>query len=254
VTSVVTPRLLAGSVVVAALAALAALAACGDNDGGALDYQWDHRQVLCSQPIDDYQVPLRESLVQDELGAARGQGWVALMHAHIPNVTIKVSTIDHVLSVADSYALPYLTFRELTPDNPNKRAGLALAFDDFSVDEWFSIRDVLNSHGAHVTFFVSNWDKITPAQQQELHTLADDGHDIEPHTVNHIHGVDYVNQNGLDQYMNDEVLPSFKVLTDAGFAPATSFAYPFGDRTAEIDQAILQYVPIVRTTPGPCPY
>src|SRR5207249_4999198 len=108
-----------------------------------------------------------------------------------------------------------------------RRGGLALAFDDNAPDAWVTMRDALAAHGARVTFFVSRWSEMTAPQHAEIVELARDGHDIEPHTVNHLHGPDYVAQHGMDAYLNDEVLPSFQVLVDAGFPPPRAFAYPF---------------------------
>jgi hypothetical protein len=46
--------------------------------------------------------------------------------------------------------------------------------------------------------------------------------------------------------MQDEVLPSIDLLRADGFAP-TVFAYPYGRRTTEIDEAVLDVVERVRS-------
>ncbi len=237
-----------------ACALVLAVAACGDNARAAdpLAYDWDDRRVLCSQPIDDYEVPLDFGRIDFELSTAAKNGYVAIMHAHVPTETIALATLDHVFELADHYDLTYFTFRDLVP-SATPVAGLAFAFDDDSPDQWMLARDILTAHGAKITFFVTRWTTMTDAQHAEIATLHGDGHDVEPHTVNHLHGADYVAQYGLDAYMADEVLPSFTVLTEAGYPTAAAFAYPFGDHTPEMDAAILPYVDTVRTTPGPCP-
>src|SRR5207302_6697461 len=98
------------------------------------------------------------------------------------------------------------------------------------------------------------WFEMTDDQKAGIAMLAADGHDIEPHTVHHLHAKDYVAQHGLSAYIADEVTPSIQVLADAGYTP-TSFAYPFGDHDDAIDHAVLALPGIarVRTTPGECP-
>ncbi len=94
---------------------------------------------------------------------------------------------------------------------------------------------------------------MTDAQHDELRVLASSGHDLEPHSVDHLHGLDFVAEHGIDAYVNEQVLPSFDVLTAEGY-PATTYAYPFGDHDDVIDAAVLAHVGHVRTTLGPCPW
>jgi hypothetical protein len=101
---------------------------------------------------------------------------------------------------------------------------------------------------------VCRYETITDEERAGIDVLAADGHDIEPHTVHHLHGNEYVREYGLDQYMTDEVLPSMKVLADAGY-PSSTFAYPWGEHTHDVDEAILATgIQRVRTTPGECPH
>jgi hypothetical protein len=237
-------------------AALVVIAACGTTKPHApdyLQYAWDDRRVLCSDAIDDLSDTVHWGFIDDQLKYAHAHGTVAILHAHTPGVTVSTDALEHVLATADAEGLAYLTFRELDPTGP-ARAGLALAFDDNAPDQWMSVRELLQQHGAHVTFFVSRWQDMTPAQHEELGVLHDDGHDLEPHTVNHLDAVEYVAEHGLDAYVQDEVLPSFDVLVAAGYPTPSAFAYPFGDHDPEIDTALLELVAKVRTTPGQCPW
>lgn len=233
------------------------LAACGtephDHAPDYLAYDWDARRVVCSDAIDDLANPVDWRFIDDQLKLAGERGWVLLLHAHTPGKTVSRDAIEHVLSLADADGLATFTFRELTPSSSH-RAGLALAFDDNAPDQWMTVRDLLDEHHAHVTFFVSRWNELTAAQHAEIATLHADGHDIEPHTVTHPHGVAYVAEHGLEAYLEDEVLPSFTVLEDAGYPAPAAFAYPFGEHTPEMDAALLPYVHLLRTTPGECPW
>ena len=237
------------------VAILLLVVACGDNakEPDYLGYSWDDRRVLCSDDIDNLGRTIKPEFFHTQIEAAGRGGWALVLHNHIPTVTESLDWLDQVLTWADESGLQYYTFRELTPATP-PHAGLALAYDDNTPDQWMLARDILHEHGAHVTFFVSNWDQISDAGRQEIATLYADGDDIEPHSVHHVNATQYVQQNGIEAYMTQEVLPSFQVLIDAGYPPPAAYAYPFGAHTPEIDDAVLQFVDLVRTTPGECPW
>jgi peptidoglycan/xylan/chitin deacetylase (PgdA/CDA1 family) len=230
---------------------LVGLAACAGHD--ALDYAWDDRRVLCSESVDDWHDDLNWGRIEDQLKQAADEKVAVMFHAHIPGLTIQAATLERILSTAEAYGLTTLTFRDLVPTTAPTGA-LVLAFDDNAPDEWFSIRDLLLQHHARVTFFVTRFAQWTPLGHDELQMLAADGHDIEAHTVNHIHGPAYVVAHGIDAYIADEVLPSLQILVDAGYPAPTTLAYPWGERTDEIDSAVLAHVAKVRTTAGPCPW
>lgn len=178
---------------------------------------------------------------------------VLTLHAHIPGVTISLAAINHVLFMAEQHHLAYVTYRELDANAP-PRAGLALALDDNAIDAWFGVRELLAAHGAHVTFFVTRWYSRSDQERAQLRELADDGHDVEPHSVNHLHAPDYVRAHGLAAYMSDEMQPSIDGLLEAGYLPPTMYAYPFGEAIDELNTAILATGPRVRVSPGSCPY
>jgi peptidoglycan/xylan/chitin deacetylase (PgdA/CDA1 family) len=237
------------------VAVLLVVVGCGDNakEPDYLGYDWDTRRVLCSDDMDNLDQTIHPGFFQGQIEEAGRGGWALVLHAHIPTMTVSLDWLDQVLTWADASGLDYVTFRELMPGTP-PHAGLALAFDDNTPDQWMFARDTLNKHGAHVTFFVSNWADMTPLGRQELEILHGDGHDVEPHSVHHLNAPQFVQQNGIDAYISQEVLPSFQVLIDAGYPPPVAYAYPGGAHTPEIDDAVLQHVWSVRTTPGECPW
>lgn len=235
------------------LAGAVVAAACASCTGGTpnFEYPWDHRGVLCSAGLDDYDHEPPWDRIADGLDAAAVNGWVAIAHTHAPGKNVSIATLERVLDMAEERALPFVTFRELETSEPH--AGFALAFDDNAVASWLSVRDLLAARGAHVTFFVSRWTLLSDEDRDDVRLLASDGHDLQPHSINHLHATEYVAEHGLDAYMNDEVLPSFEALDAEGYPP-TTFAYPFGDHDDAIDEAILAHVAHVRTTLGTCPY
>lgn len=231
---------------------LVALLGAGCKRSDYLSYSWDDRRILCSDAIDDYKGDAPWALVDDELGYAHTDSRVALFHAHVPGVTISIDGIERILSHADREHLDYITYREMVAGAP-ARGGLALAFDDNSVEEWLGIRDLLNSHHAHVTFFVCRYSMLTDAERAGIDQLAADGHDIQPHTVTHPHALDYLKDHTVQEYVDNEALPSMDVLRAAGYPP-TAFAYPFGEHNDALDQALIPYVDKLRVSPGSCPW
>jgi peptidoglycan/xylan/chitin deacetylase (PgdA/CDA1 family) len=182
---------------------------------------------------------------------AAQEKWVTFFHAHIPGTSVSRGALERFFTLADTYGLDYVRFDELVPGPPH--AGVALCFDDNAPEAWQSVQDILDAHHARVTYFVSRWNNLTDDEHAIIHALNDAGHDVEPHSVNHIHANDYVAQHGLDAYVNDEVLPEMMWLNEAGF-PSTSYAYPFGEHSDAIDQALFPYFQRLRVSPGGCPY
>jgi peptidoglycan/xylan/chitin deacetylase (PgdA/CDA1 family) len=229
--------------------AMALLAGCHMDD--RLSYAWDDRRVLCSEAVDDMTQTLNWGRVEDQIAQAEREKWATLMHAHKPGETISMDAIDRIFTTADDHQLDYVRFSELVPGEP--RAGLALAFDDDDVAGWFSLRDTFTAHGAHLTFFVTRWHELTPDELAMLDMLVADGHELQPHSFDHVNAIDYVEAHGIDGYLTDEVLPSIQVMIDAGFHP-TAFAFPFGASAPAIDDAVLRHIDKVRVSPGSCPY
>ena len=236
------------------------LAACGTD---AMDesqapsppadvyYKWDGRRVLCSVPIDDLTGVARNWTAEESrVREASQKGWVTFAHAHIPGTTVSRDALEQMLTLADTYHLDYVRFSDMPTAHP--QGALAFAFDDTSVDQWLSVRDILEAHHAKVTFFVSKWQTLTPEAIKGIAELAADGHDIEPHSVNHVHALDYVAEHSVADYVADEVVPSIEAVKAAGYSP-TSYAYPFGEHDDAIDAAVLKVIARVRTTPGECP-
>jgi len=225
------------------------LGACHDEDW--LQYSWDDRRVLCSQSVDDMTQDPEWDAARDQLDIARDNHSVALFHAHVPGETVTVAGLDQFFTDVESRGVDYVTYPELVPGE--RRRGVALGFDDQNVESWYGIRELLRSHGARVTFFVSRFAGLTTEQRGLLAELASDGHAVEPHSVNHLNAETLIPMIGLDAYIAEEVLPSITILQDAGYHP-TTFAYPFGRNTEAADEAVLKLVDKVRVSPGPCPY
>jgi peptidoglycan/xylan/chitin deacetylase (PgdA/CDA1 family) len=180
------------------------------------------------------------------LDRAKARGEQIHLYAHNIGVTVPTDFLAQVLQHANDLGLPFVTYRDLA-DGAQPGAAVVLSFDDQWIDAWYAARDLFKAHGVHATFFVSRYYLFTDLGKQELHALADDGHDIEAHTVNHLRAPDYVADHGLEAWLDDEALPSVQHLIDDGFAPPVAFAYPFGARTGETDRAMLDHVKVLRS-------
>jgi peptidoglycan/xylan/chitin deacetylase (PgdA/CDA1 family) len=236
---------------IAVVVAGAMLAGCHDEHW--LTYPWDDRRVLCSESIDDLTQTAPWDIVEDQMRVAERTGAVLMLHAHNPGIGISIAAINRVLIMAEQHHLAFLTFREVEP-TATPRAALALAFDDDAIDGWYGVRDLLAAHHAHITLFVTRWYLLTDQKRAELRQLADAGHDVEPHSVHHLHAKDYLREHGLPAYLSDEMQPSIDGLVEAGYEPPNTYALPFGETTDELNAAILETVPRVRVTVGACPY
>lgn len=228
-------------IAIAALLAGACASDPLDDTDGTFD-TWSGQRVLCGLGVDGQTVPL----AQIERGVRRAidRDQVLILFGHDAGRTIPRERVDAILADADRAGLPTLTFPELADATP--RAGLVLGFDDYFVDDWYALRDVFAAHHARVTFFVSDYGDLTPAQKDELHALAADGHAIEAHGMGHRDAPDYVDQHGVASYLAVEIDPELAAMRADGFAP-TTFAYPYGDRTRELDEALLTRFRLLRS-------
>jgi hypothetical protein len=221
-------------------------------------YNWDDRRVHCAINLDD---SARNHLASIEGGLDRAveRGEVFELYAHDPGRTVGWVELEDVLAAIQQRGLPFFTYAQLARHEVTPQAGVVLSFDDSAVDDWLAGADLYARYGATLTFFVAYWDQLSSEKRVELHQLAALGHAIEPHSVKHLRAPLYVEQNGLTAYLHKEALPSVDWLVDDGF-DVTTFAYPYGARTSEIDDAMLDHVALVRSVAftwsgvaDPCP-
>jgi hypothetical protein len=244
----------------ALLMPLVPLGACqhdaGDSDGAF--YAWDDRRVHCAIDIDTH---TRNELPSIETGLdrARDRGELLELFAHDPGHTVPWDKIEAVLAAARDRGLRFVTYADLAHGSVPPGPALALSFDDNHVADWVAGRDLYARYGARVTFFVAYYDTYHADDKAGLRALAADGHDIEAHSIDHLRGPDMVEEVGLHRYLTDEVQPSIDLLRADGY-DVTTYAYPYGSRTTETDDAILARVPLLRSVTftwsgvaDPCP-
>lgn len=199
----------------------------------------------CAIDIDTY-ARIDNASIDTGLDRARDRGEVLELYNHNPGDTVQWDVVEHVLAGAQSRGLAFVTYADMAKGLRPSGGGLAYSFDDSYIESWVSGRDLFTKYGARLTFFVAYWDQLHATDKQALHDLEHDGHDIEAHSVKHARGPVYVEHNGLDAYMSDEIEPSIDLPRADGFE-VSAFAYPYGSRTGETDRAILGHVDILRS-------
>ncbi len=228
-----------------------ALAAChhelADVDGIFYD-DGSGQKVHCAVNLDGSADNSPDS-IDGALDRAADRGEVVELYAHHPGVTVGLDVLERVLAGAVSRGLAFIQYRDFAAGTAHG-PGLALSFDDTSIQAWADTQPLFAQYGAKVTFFVSRFEFIDDVERAELHLLADDGHDIEAHSVLHLRAPEYVEENGLSAYLDNEAQPSIDLLTADGF-DVVAYAYPFGSRTSELDHALLERVGVVRSVAFP---
>jgi PKD repeat protein len=129
----------------------------------------------------------------------------------------------------------------------SERAGVAITFDDNTVDQWYAIRDILNRNNAHATFFVSQYEGLDQAQINKLKTLKADGNEIAFHGMYHTDVVEYLNTHSVQQYLDYEIIPGINLMKNDGLTPV-DFAYPYGSDDPAATLALEAYFDHTRDT------
>jgi PKD repeat protein len=130
---------------------------------------------------------------------------------------------------------------------PSSHAGVAITFDDNTVDQWYAIRDILIRNNAHVTFFVSQYEGLDQDQINKLKTLKADGNEIAFHGMYHTDVVEYLNTHSIQQYLDYEIIPGIDLMKNDGLTPV-DFAYPYGSDDPAATLALEAYFGHIRDT------
>lgn len=208
------------------------------------------RQILCGQSVDNKNLVSNDAIAAG-LDRAQVDGAVIHLYSHRPAGTVDESTIELVVAGAADRDLPFVTYRDLV--DGTGATGLALSFDDRDLAGWHLLRPLFDRYGARVTFFISQFSTLTEDELRMLRDLAADGHAIEYHSTNHLNAEEFAASNGVDRYIDEDILPDLQRMRAAGFDP-TSFAYPFGARTPATDAAVLQHFRLARAIHYTCPH
>lgn len=146
--------------------------------------------------------------------------------------------------------LMFLTFfscdtKKQKPEPKPYKAGVILSFDDAYVDEWAEADAALKKYGWKATFNVCRIDSIGEPEIKTLLRMQKEGHEIAGHGYHHYNAVKFVKQYGIDAYMKQEIDPMIVSMKKKSFK-VTSFAYPYGERSEELDKALSAKFKIIR--------
>lgn len=220
-------------------------------------YNWDNRTMHCTVEAD---AKAGNTLAELERGMdrAKERGEVFEILVHTPGVSLAWDDFDALLAAVDARGLAWVTYEDMA-HGIEPVAGVSLQYDGTYLDSWMQSREYLLKYNARATIFVTRYGRLSPERRAILRQLHDDGNDLEPHAVNHLRGPVVVEEQGMDYYLDEEVQPSIDSMRDDGYE-IVSFAYPFGDRTDEIDAAVAKRVQLLRSlviarpfVTSPCP-
>lgn len=138
---------------------------------------------------------------------------------------------------------------EVTADPILPKGGIALTFDDYSIDNWHKYMKLFDSLNVKATFYISNYNRLNQEQKNKLHDLQNHGHEIAFHSTNHVNFLKYANENKCDKLLKEEVMDGLHLMNNDGFFP-TTFAYPYGQHNEILDKLLLKYFKSVRALNG----
>ena len=117
------------------------------------------------------------------------------------------------------------------------KPGVVLTFDDHFIEEWLRADRLFRRFNARVTFFICEFDRLSPRQIGGLQQLKSAGHAIGCHGLHHLDAVEFLRQNSEDEYVETEILPALRAMEQAGLPPS-SFAYPMSSNNAHTDRLL----------------
>ena len=121
---------------------------------------------------------------------------------------------------------------------PGKRGVLCLTFDDRNFQYWVDALPLFRKYGAKASFFIKG--EIDEEALKVIAALKADGHTVGLHTIHHADAPEYMEKNGAQAYLDNEVLPQYNACKAAGYE-VKSFAYPNNRRNEETDRALSKY-------------
>ncbi len=116
-----------------------------------------------------------------------------------------------------------------------KKCGILLAFDDYNEQNWIDHFELFEKYDVPVTFFV------TLGEPTEFcFDAIKRGHEIGYHTIDHSKVTELT-----DEEIREKAIDPIETFKEAGIE-LTSFAYPYGARTEELDELLLEHYKTVR--------
>lgn len=128
-----------------------------------------------------------------------------------------------------------------------QQGGIVITFDDKAVCDWYVADSILNRYHWKATFCISQIYECSINEIQKIRYLQNVGHEIAGHGLHHIDATKFVASNGIFDYLDYEIIPMMEIMNKYDLY-ISSFAYPYGSRNVEIDEALFDYFKILRGT------
>jgi PKD repeat protein len=169
-------------------------------------------------------------------------------YSSVGTYTVKL-TVSNAVGSNSTTKANYITVTEGQPGQSH--AGVAITFDDNSIENWYAIRSVLKTYNANVTFFVSNYATLGESEIGMLRTLQADGHEIGYHGYGHLDASIYLENHTISEYMSNEIINGVTLMQTDGFNPV-DFSLPngHGDDNSSLINALEQHFIHIRGTNG----
>ena len=127
--------------------------------------------------------------------------------------------------------------------------GIALTFDDYSIDNWYKYLPLFDSFHVKATFYISQYHRLNAEQKNKLRIIESRGHEIAYHTTTHPNMLQYLQLIGMDNLVQYEIYDDLNKMNHDGFYPKT-FAYPYGAHNKILDDRLLKIFKSVRALNG----
>jgi len=124
---------------------------------------------------------------------------------------------------------------------------IVLTFDDKYINDWYAADSIFSIYDWKATFCVTAYGTLTENEKLKLMTLQNTGHEIASHGTKHYNTLEYLSNHTMEDYINNEILPSLNEIRIDGLN-ITSFVYPGGVRSVELDLALFDYFSVLRGT------
>ena len=116
-----------------------------------------------------------------------------------------------------------------------RQCGIVLAFDDYNASNWEEYFDLFDEYNVKVSFFVNAYEPT-----EFCFDALERGHEIAYHTAGH------VDVRGLSEdKMYEQVIQPIETFSNQGIE-LTTFAYPYGLYSGELNERLLQYYNVLR--------
>ncbi|WP_056469442.1 polysaccharide deacetylase family protein [Bacillus sp. FJAT-25509] len=166
-------------------------------------------------------------------------------------IDIKNNNTDSSKELSDKRSIPFIN-----------KPGIAFSFDDsFRVNDWYKYgKDMFGYYDVKVTFNINAFHhhegkrEHTQEEIDKIIELQSMGHEIAHHGFNHQNAANYVNENGLSTWIENEIKALFSWIenqahskTKEKFKKTVSFAFPYSSYNESIVSEITpKYFKVVR--------